>query len=94
MEILAATAFNTLTEKLITNTGSPGAHRLVKEWLEESASTHHNHQYPPGQTARYAIRNLPKSFQDVISVARVIGIRYLWIGSLCIVQDDHDDWLE
>ena len=40
------------------------------------------------------IRNLPKSFQDAVSVTRATGIRYLWIGSLCIVQDDHDDWLE
>ena len=40
------------------------------------------------------IRNRPKSFQDAVSVARASGIRYLWIDSLCIVQDDHDDWLE
>ena len=40
------------------------------------------------------IRTLPKSFQDAISVTRATGIRYLWIDSLCIVQDDQDDWLE
>jgi len=36
---------------------------------------------------------LPKTFQDAVEVTRAIGLRYLWIDSLCIVQDDRDDWL-
>lgn len=35
---------------------------------------------------------LPNTFQDAISVTRRLGIRYLWIDSLCIVQDDAQDW--
>lgn len=35
---------------------------------------------------------LPKSFQDAIRVTRALGIQYLWIDSLCIIQDDEDDW--
>lgn len=35
---------------------------------------------------------LPKTFQDVISFARRLGFQYLWVDSLCIVQDDIDDW--
>ena len=35
---------------------------------------------------------LPKSFKDAISVVRAINIRYIWIDSLCIVQDDGLDW--
>jgi hypothetical protein len=35
---------------------------------------------------------LPKTFQDAIVVARALGIRFLWIDSLCIVQDDKADW--
>src|SRR5277367_4028126 len=34
----------------------------------------------------------PKTFQDAITVTRALGIRYLRIGSLCIVQDDPLDW--
>lgn len=30
-------------------------------------------------------------FRDAISVTRGLGIRYLWIGSLCVVQGDEDD---
>lgn len=35
---------------------------------------------------------LPKTFRDAIEVTRNIGIKYIWIDSLCIVQDDEEDW--
>jgi len=35
---------------------------------------------------------LPKTYQDAMSVTVSLGYRYLWIDSLCIVQDDADDW--
>ena len=36
--------------------------------------------------------DLPTNFQDAIEVTRQLGIRYLWIDSLCIIQDDPEDW--
>ncbi len=35
---------------------------------------------------------LPKSFQDAVEVTQKLGITFLWIDSLCIVQDDVKDW--
>jgi hypothetical protein len=35
---------------------------------------------------------LPKTFQDAISITRQLGLKFIWIDSLCIVQDDLDDW--
>ncbi|CAH0016644.1 unnamed protein product [Clonostachys rhizophaga] len=35
---------------------------------------------------------LPQTFKDAIQLTSEIGIDYLWIDSLCIVQDDDDDW--
>ncbi|KAJ8133056.1 hypothetical protein O1611_g567 [Lasiodiplodia mahajangana] len=35
---------------------------------------------------------LPKTFQDAVQITRGLGIPYLWIDSLCIIQDDKDDW--
>ncbi|KAH6654503.1 heterokaryon incompatibility protein-domain-containing protein [Truncatella angustata] len=35
---------------------------------------------------------LPQSFQDAIWLTIRLGIRYLWIDSLCIIQDDVRDW--
>jgi hypothetical protein len=37
--------------------------------------------------------DLPKTFQDAVEFAQGIGIRHIWIDSLCIVQDNHNDWL-
>ncbi|KAF5707949.1 flavin-containing protein [Fusarium mundagurra] len=34
----------------------------------------------------------PKTFQDAIIVCRKLNIEYLWIDSLCIIQDDEHDW--
>ncbi|PMD41094.1 HET-domain-containing protein [Hyaloscypha variabilis F] len=36
--------------------------------------------------------SLPQTFVDAIQITRKLGIRYLWIDSLCIIQDDEDDW--
>jgi hypothetical protein len=38
------------------------------------------------------INTLPKSFFDAVLLTRALGIEYLWIDSLCIIQDDEDDW--
>lgn len=35
---------------------------------------------------------MPKTFRDAIIVARQLDLRYLWIDSLCIIQDSADDW--
>lgn len=38
------------------------------------------------------LQQLPKTFQDAIVFTKGIGLRYLWIDSLCIIQDDINDW--
>ncbi|RSL66577.1 hypothetical protein CEP54_003737 [Fusarium duplospermum] len=35
---------------------------------------------------------LPKCFQEAITAARRLGGQYLWIDSLCIIQDSPHDW--
>nr|ADT63909.1 HET domain protein pin-c1 [Neurospora crassa] len=35
---------------------------------------------------------LPRTFRDAIEITRKLGHRYLWIDSLCIIQDDEQDW--
>ncbi|KAH6880456.1 heterokaryon incompatibility protein, partial [Thelonectria olida] len=38
------------------------------------------------------IRDLPRTFSDFVTVARSFSIRYVWIDSLCIIQDSVRDW--
>ena len=42
--------------------------------------------------AGISVAELPKTFQDAILVTHGLGFRYLWIDSLCIVQDSKEDW--
>jgi hypothetical protein len=36
--------------------------------------------------------SLSKTFQDAVAMTRRLGYRYLWIDSMCIIQDDSSDW--
>jgi hypothetical protein len=38
------------------------------------------------------LRSLPQTLQDAILVSRGIGIEYVWVDYICIVQDDEEDW--
>jgi len=35
---------------------------------------------------------LCKTFQDAIFIVSMLDVKYLWIDSLCIIQDDEEDW--
>ncbi|KAI2466279.1 HET-domain-containing protein [Annulohypoxylon bovei var. microspora] len=36
--------------------------------------------------------SFPKTFQDAIFITRQLECRYLWIDSMCIIQDSAEDW--
>ncbi|KAK7413384.1 hypothetical protein QQX98_007761 [Neonectria punicea] len=38
------------------------------------------------------LANIPKTFQDAVKIARELNVAYVWIDSLCIIQDDAADW--
>jgi hypothetical protein len=35
---------------------------------------------------------LPNTFKDALRVTKRLGLDFIWIDSLCIIQDDDDDW--
>lgn len=43
-------------------------------------------------TKRIPMDSFPRTFSDAFQIAKAVGISYIWIDSLCIVQDDDDDW--
>jgi hypothetical protein len=40
----------------------------------------------------FFLSDLPKTCRDAVVIARAIGLRYIWIDSLCIIQDSNEDW--
>lgn len=54
---------------------------------------------PNGRTGTFSqfqssipIQSMPKTFRDAVQVTRKLRFRYIWIDSLCIVQDRPSDW--
>jgi len=41
---------------------------------------------------RIRLHDLPRSFQDAVKICRALGLKHLWIDSLCIIQDSEEDW--
>ncbi|KAK9778484.1 hypothetical protein SCAR479_04506 [Seiridium cardinale] len=38
-------------------------------------------------------KQLTKTFREAIDIAKRLGFTFIWIDSLCIIQDDEQDWL-
>jgi hypothetical protein len=58
-------------------------------------------QHLTTETATYKDRltsillsTLPKTFKDAVVITRRLGVRYLWIDSLCVIQDSVSDWMQ
>ena len=66
------------------------SHRWDKD-TERSKTTPSSHDH---RKSGRGFDDLPKSFQDAILITRRLGIRYIWIDSICIIQsgDDGADW--
>ncbi|UKZ66486.1 uncharacterized protein TrAtP1_007659 [Trichoderma atroviride] len=38
------------------------------------------------------VNEMPQTVADAVHACRALGIRYLWVDVLCIIQGDDDDW--
>lgn len=56
------------------------------EFLKTTTITVHRNR------TRIAWSTLPRTFQDAITFTRHLGFEFIWIDSLCIIQDDIEDW--
>lgn len=45
-------------------------------------------------TKSIPLESLPRTFLDAIQNSKRVGYHYLWIDSLCITQDSHQDWVQ
>ena len=38
------------------------------------------------------VRELPRTIRGAVTVTRILGYQFLWVDSLCIIQDSKEDW--
>lgn len=43
------------------------------------------------RVAGFSVESLPQTLQDAVQVTRELGIQYLWVDSICIIQDSGED---
>ncbi|KAF2189976.1 HET-domain-containing protein [Zopfia rhizophila CBS 207.26] len=63
--------------------------KLTKERKREFCTTNDNIKT---RLNGFSFLILPKTFRDAVRVTRELGIQYLWIDSLCIIQWNQKDW--
>ncbi|KAK6451732.1 hypothetical protein FP744_10007983 [Trichoderma asperellum] len=51
-----------------------------------TTKTYHDYQ------KELPISDIAHNFKDAFRIAKGLGIRYVWIDSLCIIQDSREDW--
>jgi hypothetical protein len=44
-------------------------------------------------TTAIPVAKLPKTLTDALAITKALALSYVWIDALCIIQDDHNDWL-
>ncbi|KAI1739133.1 hypothetical protein F4680DRAFT_422948, partial [Xylaria scruposa] len=84
----------TESKKIDTSGGTPRYIALSHPWGDRN-------QYPPFETLRsnydeymngIVFNKLTLTFKHAVKATRALGIEYLWIDSICIIQGPDGDW--
>ncbi|KAF2850372.1 HET-domain-containing protein [Plenodomus tracheiphilus IPT5] len=79
------------------STCSQSTTTTIASWFADCLANHHEFRTCRSDLKLHlesgvAIDTLPKTFHDAILICQNLSIEYLWIDSLCIIQDDEADW--
>lgn len=65
--------------------GSPG-----DEETQQGRTTDEN--FTSRRSRPFAIADLPATIRDAVTMTRGCGLEYIWVDSVCIIQENVDDW--
>lgn len=77
---------------LIETRGQTGRYATLSHFWNYSRPLKTTSETLKSHLGRLVWNQLPNAFRESISLTRELGMRYLWIDSLCIVQDDDAEW--
>ncbi|PQE17511.1 heterokaryon incompatibility -domain-containing protein [Rutstroemia sp. NJR-2017a BBW] len=67
------------------------SHRWIQgptpEWVTREANNSFKTRFE-----WFSIDELPATVNDAVKVTRELGFQYVWIDSICIIQDSPQDW--
>ena len=66
---------------------------LSHRWGNTQNITKLTSKYITAFQQNISYETLPRTFRDAIKIAIAVDVRYIWIDSLCIIQDSKDDWI-
>ncbi|KAI0893396.1 heterokaryon incompatibility protein-domain-containing protein [Annulohypoxylon nitens] len=78
--------------RIVHSNGAVGQYVILSHCWGGKVSHILNEETSEEYQLRLPFDDLPANFRDAITVTRQLGIRYLWIDSLCILQDSKPDW--
>lgn len=81
-------------ESLITRRGSIEYITLSYRWTTETEVISLKSYNIASYQVMIPTDTLPPIYMDAVAVARALGVRYIWMDSLCIIQDSPEDWNE
>ncbi|KAJ1323750.1 HET domain-containing protein [Microdochium nivale] len=61
-------------------------------WGPPAPTLRLDHGTLTAMTSGFRESALSKAHRDTIHLARALGVKYVWIDALCIIQGDADDW--
>jgi len=79
--------------KIIETNGLKGSYTALSHcWgpMVDTSTTKHN--FAKRKTAGIDLTQMPANFRHAIQFTRRLGYDYIWIDSLCIIQQDAQDW--
>ncbi|KFZ11425.1 hypothetical protein V502_07545 [Pseudogymnoascus sp. VKM F-4520 (FW-2644)] len=79
--------------QLLETDGTQGVYlTLSHSWGDPAGVLKTTTQNLPQMVERIEFSAMPNTFQNAVTITRKLGYRYLWIDSLCILQDSREDW--
>ncbi|KAF8851703.1 HET-domain-containing protein [Acephala macrosclerotiorum] len=86
------TPSSTSTPYLLITNAQPGKYVALSHCWGGSLPLNTITSTLPSRQAGIPFSEFPKTFQDAVTITKRLGFQYLWIDSLCIIQDSKSDW--